>query len=247
MGIGVRVIALIALTIGCGGRAVEETRADPPRAEESTGGEGAADAPAASIWLDTVPEGGTLTYEVVTDAGPARRVQMEVQEVVRRGASIAILLAPIGTPLDEEPVFARWLVGEGDVLAGLEQTASLTEPGYAPLDDGGQMRTEAADNIAWRVPREWLTPGRAVGGEEASAGWQFAERVGDLAPPSTGRSCARLERTEAGTRAMLVVCANVGVVESSRTAADGAIEERWTLVAIEGPRAVTDDASAEMH
>lgn len=245
-------LGAIALAIGCGGsgaRVEDGSGSGAPRSGGSSSGaerEGETARPA-SGWLGDVPRGGTLTYDVAlcgaggcgSGAGAAtpRRVQMQVQEVVRRGSGIAVMLAPIGTPLDEEPVYPRWIVGEEGVLVGLDETASLTAaPGYAPIDESGRMVTEATENVAWRVPRDWLTPGRVIAGEEVSAGWRLAERIGDVEAPVAGRGCVRLEREEVGVRAAMLVCSNLGVIETTRTGGGGELIARWSLVAVDAAR-----------
>ncbi|MDQ3031160.1 MAG: hypothetical protein M3Y87_01990 [Myxococcota bacterium] len=232
----------ITLAVGCGaaGAGSEPARASTPAGPASE--ERAVET--ASAWLTDVPRGGTLTYEVTSGEAPLR-VQMQVQEVVQRGSGIAIRLAPIGTPLDDEPIYPRWIVGEPGVLVGLDATAALTtEAGYAPIDERGRIVTEATENISWRLPREWLTPGRVVAGEEASAGWRLSERVGEVSSPVAARGCARLERVEAGGTATLLVCENLGMIESTRSRADGQIEQRWQLVAVEGPRVASEHGDA---
>lgn len=235
----------VALALGCGGARAgsEPARASSPPADPAD--EHTSAPPEASAWLRDVPRGGTLTYDVSSDErGTSVRVQMQVQEVVERGGGIAIRLAPIGTPLGDEPVYPRWIVGQPDVLVGLEATAGLTtEAGYAPIDQGGRIVTEATENISWRLPREWLTPGRVVAGEEASAGWHLSERVGDVTTPVPARGCARLERHEAGGAATLLVCESLGVIESTRSGAHGRIEQRWRLVTIAGPVAASEDGT----
>ncbi|UJR81674.1 hypothetical protein [Sandaracinus amylolyticus] len=244
MQFGVRfgMCASLALGLGCGPGSASTA------AEPTSGGELAAveQPPSTSEWLNDVPPGGTLSYDVAVGDGAPRRVQMRVQEIVRRGAGIAVLLAPVGTPLDEEPVYARWIVADQGELVGLDEHAALTtEPGYAPIDDAGRILTEAAETVAWRLPRDWLTPGVGVAGEEVSAGWRLAERVGDLSTPIAGRGCARLERDDAGERATLTVCANLGLVESTLTTASGTAGARWTLVAIDGPPEAGVEIAAE--
>ncbi len=222
-------LALAAL-LGCGGGAREGERAETT----TTGSEDAPRPPAPAAWLSDVTEGARLAYDV-TRQGGVSRVQLDVQHVSRVGSSIAIRLAPVGTPLGEDPVYPRWLVGEVDALAALDETAGLTiEPGWSPLDATGHLHTEAAANVEWRVPERWLARGRALPGEEVSAGWTLAQHLGDVAEPIAARGCVRLERTEGTERLGLTVCASVGVLESSRTADDGTVIERWALASV-GP------------
>jgi hypothetical protein len=250
MGTGVRIGLAIALATGCGSRDGQASESGESAGGEQEGSSGAETAEASSPWLGDVPDRGVLTYDVsLESAREPHTVRMQVQETVRRERSIAVRLAPIGTPLDDEPVYPRWMVGEASALVGLEETAALTtEAGYAPIDSSGHIRTEASDSVAWRVPSEWLTPGHAVGSEEVSAGWRLAERVGDVvvgegAQQVSAHRCVRLERDEGGDHATLLVCANVGLIESVRTAANGTVEERWRLVSVAGP----PPEGAEMH
>lgn len=242
-------VSALALSLGCGGGGAGSGAGSPEPAsgsEQPASTAGATPESPGLSWLTDVPPGGTLAYDVALGESTTRRVQMRVQELVRRGSGVALLLAPVGTPLDEEPVFARWLVAEEGVLVGLDEHASLTtEAGYAPLDESGRMATEASESVAWRLPRDWLTPGRGIAGEEVSAGWRLAERLGDLEQPIAGRSCARLEREEAGERETLTVCANLGLVESTTTLASGEAGPHWTLVAIEGPPEAGTEIAAD--
>jgi hypothetical protein len=189
-----------------------------------------------------------LVYEVALADGERRRVQMQVQQVVRRGHGVAVRLAPIGTPLDEEPVYPRWIVGDEHVLVGLEETAALTsEAGYAPIDEAGRMRTEVMEHVTWRLFRDWLLVGATVSGGEVSMGWRLAERIDDLDRPVTGRGCVRLERDEAGARIGLLVCANLGVVEQVRMSRSGTVEERWSLIRVEPPLRIGDEENEALH
>lgn len=222
-------LSLAAALGACGGGAA------------SAGGEGAPVDPApaaaapedaeAPAWLGRLEEQGMLTYEVqLPGAAAPVEVRLLVQQRVARGASVAVRLVPIGTPLGEEPVYPQWLVATPEAICGLEEAASLTTPGFVPIDDAGGMRTEATAAELWRVEARWLRVGADTGGAEAAVGWTLAERVGSIEQPVAADDCVRLERSDETARSALLACGDVGLVERRDES-----EERtttWRLVAI---------------
>lgn len=223
------------LASGCG--ATTAPPAPPAVAAEVTpSGDTPSEAPSETSsdgWLASLSAEHVLTYRVSTDAGE-HDVRMVVQQRIERGGSVAVRLAPIGTPLEETPVYPQWLIGSSDGLCALEEHAALTEPGFVPIDEAGRLLTEAASNEAWLVESRWMRAGLASGGE-AAAGWALLERVPRIEQPIEAERCVRLEQREGSTRTTQLVCAGFGVVELERSE-DDAVRERWQLVAI-GPRA----------
>jgi hypothetical protein len=197
------------------------TETAPPEADEGS----------SSPWLAGLPDGAVLTYNVTSDDGEPRRVRMEVQQRLERGSSIAVRLAPIGTPLSETPVYPRWLIGSPDGLHAIEEYAAFTAPGFVPIDAQGQLVTEAASNQQWRVESEWLRPDRLASGREAAVGWTLVERVGHVSEPLSAERCVRLERQEGESATTLVICAGLGLVEEIQRR-DDEVEQRWQLVSV---------------
>src|SRR5687768_12079910 len=143
-------VALLVVA-GCGGSA--EPREQQRTPQDETGGETAT--ATVSAWLGGLTEGEMLAYAVTLHDQTETRVTFRIGQVVRRGEGLAVRLLPVGTPLLDSPVFARWMVADDHALYGLEETASLTQPGFEPLDAGGTIVTEARDAIAWQVERTW--------------------------------------------------------------------------------------------
>ncbi len=185
-------------------------------------------------WLAAVPADGMLTYRVVGADGQEHSVRMLVQQRVERGPSVAVRLAPIGTPLEDTPVYPQWLVGSSDGLRALEEHAAFTTPGFVPIDAEGRLRTEAASAEAWRVDTAWLRADRLASGQEAAVGWTLLERVGVIDDPVHAERCVRLEREEGSLSTTMLVCADVGLVELRRSE-EGRDRENWRLIAV-GPR-----------
>ncbi len=219
-----RRVWLIPFALACSTPAVPEQAEAPP--VETSGAEAT---PSGDAWLTGLAADAMLTSEVQCSSAEARVVRMLVQQRIERGASIAVHLAPIGTPLGETPVYPQWLVGTPDGLTALEEHAAFTEPGFVPIDDSGRLVTEAASSEAWRVDPDWLRADRLSSGE-AAAGWTLLERVAAIDTPLHATRCARLERAEGSSRATLLVCADVGVVELERS--EGTARESWRLTAI---------------
>ncbi|MBX3274429.1 MAG: hypothetical protein KF729_29460 [Sandaracinaceae bacterium] len=222
------------LVFGCGGgdpapapatAGDEASRAEATSAAEPT----SATTPA----LRRLDEQVMLTYEVRLDDAPAPiEVRMVVQQRILRGRAVAVRLVPIGTPLGEEPVYPQWLVATPEALSGLEETASLTTPGFVPIDERGALRTEAASAQLWRLEARWLRAGEASGGTEAAVGWTLVERVGAITEPVAASDCVRLERGDDTASSTLLVCADVGVVERQDAAESRAVAWRLTAVGV---------------
>ena len=220
------------LLFGCGG--AEPARAPASAGDEASAADGASAAPATSATaqaLRLLEEQVMLTYEVRFDDAPAPvEVRMVVQQRILAGRAVAVRLLPIGTPLGEEPVYPQWLVATPEALSGLEETASLTTPGFVPIDERGALRTEAMAAQLWRLEARWLRAGEASGGTEAAVGWTLVERVGAITAPVTASDCVRLERGDDTATSTLLVCADVGVVERQDVAESRAVAWRLTGV-----------------
>lgn len=231
--------ALLALTILAGCGAPPSSAASTP-ASASIGEAPAPDEPeedeaptppaGSRTWLAALPEGGVLSYEVsVADEQAPMVVQMVVQQRVARGQSVAVRLAPVGTPTPDTPVYAQWLVGSPDGLRALEEHAAFTTAGFVPIDQEGRLVTEAASSEVWRVESEWLRADRLASGREAAVGWTLLERVGAVDAPLHANRCVRLEREEGSLTTTLLICADHGLVER-RVVREGAESQRWSLV-----------------
>lgn len=223
--------AWMLLFVACG-PAAEPPPAEPPPEESS----GAEEPPRAAAWLAELPQDHVLSYDVVLGAAEPRPVHMLVQQRIERGESVAVQLAPIGTPLGETPVYLQWWIGTPDGLLSLEEHAAFTEPGFVPIDAEGRLVTEAASSEAWHVDPDWLRADRLASGSEAAVGWTLLERVPSIDAPIHASRCVRLERTEGSARTVLLVCADTGVVELTRSEGERTLEA-WRLTSI-GPRPV---------
>jgi hypothetical protein len=200
---------------------------EPSPAQETAGAEETA--AQHDHWLAAISSNAVLTYEVrAAGASEPGIVRMLVQQRIERGGSIAVHLAPIGTPLGETPVYPQWLIGTADGLSSLEEHAAFTEPGFVPIDAEGRLVTEAANSEAWRVDPDWLRADRLASGE-AAVGWTLVERVPTIEQPIHASRCVRLERSEGSARSLLLVCADVGIVERGRS---GDASETWRLIEI---------------
>ncbi len=223
-----------ALLAGCGGARAATSPSPTSAGDETTEAPSvAAAAPAEEgpIWLAAMAADTMLSYRVEMRGEAAEDVHMLVQQRVERGGSVAVRLAPIGTPLEGTPVYPQWLVGAVDGLRGLEEYAAFTTPGFVPIDAEGRLLTEAASAEAWRVEPSWLRPGVLSSGGEAAVGWTLLERVATIDEPLHAERCVRLERAEGEVRTRQLVCSDVGVVELSRTQDDTVVEE-WRLVSV---------------
>lgn len=232
-----RTLAVALVIVGCGGAPPSTTStastSGDERVDEAPTVAATSEAPSAS-WLAALSADGMLTYRVRVNGGEERNVRMLVQQRVERGTSIAVRLAPIGTPLEDTPVYPQWLVGSSDGLRGLEEHAAFTAPGFVPIDGEGRLLTEAASSEDWRVEPAWLRSGMLASGAEAAAGWSFVERLDAVDDPLHAERCVRLEREEGSLRTRQIVCADHGMIELSRSEGEREIEH-WRLVAV-GPR-----------
>jgi hypothetical protein len=229
---------VLVVGIGCGGG--EPRPAPPPNGppqepiagEAGDDDEGGTEAPPASTWLRDLGEGETLTYHVTVDDGREVDLRFTISEVVRRGDGVAVRLSPIGTPLLDSPVFARWMVADADTLYGLEETASLTQPGFEPIDARGGIVTEARDAIAWRVELGWAegTAASALGSGATDGGWRVEGHQQSVEGAVRGARCVRMRRQEGELTTRMLVCANLGLVELSRTGGDESDAQSWRLV-----------------
>lgn len=245
--------AWAAALSGCGARA-EPGPSRTPRAVISEGAEPDEEAepvgpsPSSRTWLAALQEDGVLSYTVESPAEPPEdqppepdsttrmTVQMVVQQRVARGQSVAIRLAPVGTPTPDTPVYAQWLIGSPDGLRAIEEHAAFTAPGFVPIDHEGRVVTEAASSEVWRVESEWLRADRLASGREAAVGWTLLERVGAIDAPLHADRCVRLQREDGSLVTTMLICADHGMVERS-VARDGVETQRWSLVAVgEAPR-----------
>jgi len=244
MGARTTIIGLLGLlAAGCGGEPADEGGHDPPAtaADGTTGDEASdGDAPpseaeaeleAANPFLGQLREDRMLTYRVTrADQEAPAEVRLLVQQRIESAQSIAVRLVPIGTPLEEVPVFPQWVIGTPDSMGALDEAAQFTTPGFVPIDDQGQLRTEAVDNLSWRVEARWLRAGTPPAGE-AALGWSLAERVGTIREPLRAEDCVRLERSDDVARMTLVVCAGIGIIRRVSSVEDEE-RERWELTAI---------------
>ncbi|MCS6799091.1 MAG: hypothetical protein NZ898_11270 [Myxococcota bacterium] len=214
-------------TARSGARAAAPTSPETQQSE----GEPGSDPEPATAWLGELRDGETLTYLVHEESGREHRVRMRVARVVRRGESIGIHLAPVGALFSEDaPIYPRWVIADARGLAELEPHVEFTVPGWEPLDAEGRLRTEAADNLAWRVPVEWLRPGSASRPGDAVLGWTLVGYEPRVEGAVRAERCARIERADGGERVALLVCADLGVVEKRTVGEDGVAQRWWRLV-----------------
>lgn len=240
-------LSLVVVTAAaCGGQpalgtaapvAVEtETPSDRPEAQTARDLPEVGERPPERSLLADLDEGDTLTYRVRLANGRELEVQMRISRVEQRGGSVAAQLSPLGTPLSEtDPVYPRWVVGTDDGLFGLEEHVTLTEPGFVPIGDDGALVTEARTNVAWRVPSRWFRPSAGAFDTDPEAGWVLAghqERVEGLV---RGERCVRLERSDGDLRTEMLVCSNVGMMESTARGATADAPQSWRLVDLGGP------------
>jgi len=230
---------LYLLAIGCGAEPVEEGGSDPPSdSADDTAGDEATEEPeeaaalaSANPFLGQLREDGMLTYEVtLSDREEPLEVRLLVQQRIESGHGIAVRLVPIGTPLEEHPVFPQWVIGTPDSMGALDEAAQFTTPGFVPIDDQGELRTEAVDNLSWRVEARWLRAGTPPAGE-AALGWTLTARVGTIREPVRAEDCVRLERSDDVATQTLIACAPIGIVQRVASV-EGEERERWQLTAI---------------
>ena len=238
-----------AFLAGCGGRSEVPAAQPLAQPQQSTPTEGAEAATTpdeqgdageghASL-LSGLHEGDSLTYRVHRANGEALDVRMRITRVLERGGCTAVKLSPLGTELTETtPIFPHWIIGNEEGLFGLEQHVSLTEPGFVPLDEHGEMVTEAASNIAWHVPPAWFEPSSETRAFETDPveGWTLAGHRDHVEGTVRGEQCVQLEREEGELRRRMLVCANVGMVESAMSGATDEDPFTWRLVDLGGPR-----------
>ncbi|HBQ15236.1 MAG TPA: hypothetical protein DEF51_30305 [Myxococcales bacterium] len=249
-----------AALVGCGASTEQTPASAPPLVSDGAEVDEEEDeppgpAPAARTWLAALPEAGVLSYTVQSPVTPSDdeavaspegmpegmpegtevAVQMVVQQRVVRGQSVAIRLAPVGTPTPDTPVYPQWLIGSPDGLRALEEHAAFTTPGFVPIDHEGRVVTEAASSEVWRVESEWLRADRLASGREAAVGWTLLERVGAVDAPLHADRCVRLQREDGSLVTTMLICADHGMVER-RVARDGVETQRWSLTAVSEPR-----------
>lgn len=236
--------------LGCGGSPATAGPEARPVAQETAGDETepdeapspVADAEEAgseneSTLLDGLHEGDSLTYRVHRANGEELDVRMRISTVIERGGSTAVQLSPMGTELsDTTPIFPHWVIGNEHGLFGLEEHVTLTEPGFVPLDEEGEMVTEAASNVAWHVPPEWWDPAQAAFNNDPVEGWTLAGHRDLVEGTVRGEQCVELEREEGELRHRMLVCANIGMVESAMSGATDEDPFTWRLVDLGGPR-----------
>lgn len=185
--------------------------------------------------LADLEQGDTLTYRVRRETGHELDVQMRITRVVARGSSKAVQLSPFGTPMsDTAPVYPRWIIGTPSGLFGLLEHVALTAPGFEPLDARGQLVTEARTNVAWRVPPAWLAPAAGAFETDPEEGWMLAGHEARVEGPVGGERCVRMERADGSLRTRMLVCANVGMMESTTTGAPAEAAQSWRLVDLGG-------------
>lgn len=242
------------LLAACGGASTAaappaEEIAAPGPAEAGTEGAAAEVAPegeqrTGTELLSGLHEGDALTYRVHRANGEVLDVRMRISRVIERGSSTAVKLSPLGTELTETvPLFPHWIIGNEEGLFGLEQHVSLTEPGFEPLDPQGQMVTEAASNVAWQIPPTWFEPAAGAFDTDPVEGWTLAGHRDHVEGTIRGERCVQLERQEGELRRRMLVCANVGMVESAMSGATDEDPYTWRLVDLGGPRSpeLSDD------
>lgn len=221
---------MLVIVAGCGGSAELREESSPPH-DETEGGESAS---LASVWLTGLREGEMLTYTVTLHDETETRVAFRIGQVLRRGDGLAVRLLPVGTPLLDSPVFARWMVADDHALYGLEETASLTQPGFEPLDAGGAIVTEARDAIAWQVERTWAEGSAAsrLGAPSSAGSWSIEGHEQTVEGAVRGEQCVRLRQQDGVLVTRMLVCANLGVMELTRTGGDESDEQHWRLVEV---------------
>ena len=111
-------------------------------------------------------------------------------------------------------------------------TASLTQPGFEPIDAAGAIVTEARDAIAWRVELGWAEGSAAsmLGAGAGEGGWRVEGHQQTVEGPVRGARCVRMRRQEGEASTRMLVCANLGLVELSRTGGDESDTQSWRLV-----------------
>lgn len=227
-------LVLVLAAFGCGGGT--ET-ADPTGTGggEATEGETTATetaevevAPLAG--LASLSQGETLTFLVHSADIEDSHVRLDVTEVVRKGAGVAVKLTPVGIPLDGSPIYVGWVIANEVGLFALEPHVSLTEPGFVPIDEAGQLVTEATASIAWHVPTAWLAEAAGAFETSTQAGWSRGGYQASVEGAIHGEGCAELRRSDSDLSMRMTVCRNLGMIELVHSGGADDTEQFWRLV-----------------